>query len=229
MTKNIFYLLIACLLFISSSCNKDDEIMTESEANEPIPTNLKSVLSLESNGISVDEGKPIFINLNLTEAFSEDLILEGAFTHVNKASYMNEDDMKKEFSYSSDFGETWSQEPNKLQIKFPKGKKNLKVRILTTNDNEREILYEDIELTFSSKTTTLDIGEEVLNINLAIKDDDDLEDTNDGALMEFVFDNNNNYSIKAITNKVLSSESDAVKRVVDEEYIKVLDDIICRK
>jgi len=36
-----------------------NEIMTESEAAGPIPTNLKSVLSLESTGISVDEGKPI--------------------------------------------------------------------------------------------------------------------------------------------------------------------------
>ncbi len=218
MKNNILYL-IAVLSFAMTSCNKDDD------AGAPtIPTNLSSVLSLESNGISVDEGKPLIINLNLSKAFSQDLILEGKFTNPKEATYTNDNDFKKEFEYSLD-GATWFSEANKLQIKFPKGLRTLKVRLQTNDDTEKELLFEDTQLSFSSKTTGLDIGKEDLNIKLSIKDNDDPEDTDDGSLMDFVFDDKNNYTLKAVTNRTIVSEQSRLKKIVDGGYKQILDDI----
>jgi len=218
MKKKILYL-ITILSVALTSCNKDDD------AGAPtIPTNLSSVLSLESNGISVDEGKPLIINLNLTKAFSQDLILEGKFSDPKQATYTNENDFKKEFEYSID-GANWFSETNKLQIKFPKGIRTLKVRLQTNDDTDKELLFEDAQLSFSSKTTGLDIGKEDLNIKLSIKDNDDPEDTASGSLMDFVFDDKNNYTLKAVTNRAIVSEKSRLKKIIDGGYKQILDDI----
>ncbi|MCK8522092.1 hypothetical protein M0D21_10965 [Aquimarina sp. D1M17] len=218
--QKCFFYLVLCTLFTITGCSNDDD----TSGNPFIPTNLAAVLSLESNGISVNEGKPFIINLNLSKAFSEDLILEGIFTNTNKATYINDDDLKKEFEYSTD-GVNWLSESNKLQIKFPKGKQSLKVRMQTNDDQNKEILFEDVELAFSNKSPNLDIGKEDLNIKLSIKDNDDPEETQEGALMEFVFDENNDYTLKAVTNGLLSSEFTTLKEVVDGGYKKIMDDV----
>ncbi len=220
--KTSFFYLIAGLLFITASCSKDDD----ASAEEPIiPTNLTSILSTESNAILVNEGRPMIINLNLSKAFSEDLILEGEFKNVSESSYMNDDDLKKEFEYSIDGGINWLSELNKLLIKFPKGKQSLKVRIQTNDDDDREILLEETVLSFIKKTPDLDIGEEDLNINLSIKDNDDPQDTDEDALMQFVFDDNNNYSLEAITNTTALSNNPNVKEIIDGGYTQIMDDI----
>lgn len=220
MQKNVFYLIFS-LLFVLTSCSNDDD---NTGGEPPIPTNLKSLLSIESNGITVKEGNSFIINFNLTKPFSKDLILEGKFTNT-LANYANENDIKKEFSYSSDLGETWQKESNKLQVKFPAGKRNLKVQIETDDDKDPELMIEEINLSFISKTSDLEIGNNELTIKLAVEDNDDPKDTEQSVLMEFTFDDNNNYTISAITNNPIIGDKSIIKEVIDGKYKETLDDI----
>jgi len=124
MKKSIIVTLICIALF---SCKKDDDDTTPAE--QVIPTNLTATLSVESGRIASKEGKPIIINLNLDKAFSEDLILEGAFSIDGITNFTNNDDFKKEFAYSTDLGLSWQKERDLKQVRFEKGKVNLKVKI----------------------------------------------------------------------------------------------------
>jgi len=229
--KNFIYTLFLCLVFVNCKKNDDgpvpvEEAEQQEQQEQEIPTNLNANLTVESERVASEEGKPIIINLNLDKAFSEDLVLEGIFSTDNISNYANPEDFKQELEYSSDLGLTWKKENNQTQVKFEKGQVNLKIKIETVNDDLKELNLEESKLVFSSKTPSLMIGDEEVEVQIGIIDDDNI-DISLGAdvLMTFTFDEGNNYSIQSVTSALNPSIASVGKTILDGGYIEIMEDI----
>lgn len=221
MRKNHFQTIVNSLLcfVLLNACSKDDDFV-----------NLESKISVESHSIGTTEGNFLIINLNLSEALSEDVILKGLISTDGIPNYINDDDYKKEFEYSSNNGATYNSENNKLMIRLKAGAKKYKIRIPTIDDEKMEtnesfkmsLIIENIE-----KFKSLEFNNEELTLSVSDNDFDDAINKNyvgPPALM--VFDITNNHSEYKIAYLSQKLDNPLQKIVIDGEYKKAVDDAL---
>lgn len=202
------------LLLIFTSCSNDDEPFV----------NLKSTLDIESTTIGNTEGNFIYINLSLTDVLSEDLVLAGEFSTEGIASYINDEDYVKGFEYSGDHGTTWERESEITQVRFKAGISNLKIRIIT-NDDELPEPLELFKLTFQPvDASNLELSNNLdgIVINASVFDND-LDIRPEESLLIIEFDVAADYSNATVSAIAEEAKSKLEKEVMDGKYSEAVE------
>jgi hypothetical protein len=177
--------------------------------------NLEATLTSDTKRITAIEGDPLIINITLDKELSEPLVLRGTVFPDYGAS-INASDYENKIEYSTDFGKTWHTNRSGLSVEIPANSKQFKLRIVTNEDTDYEVLLEGFTFVLekAGEQDLLTLSGMPLYFQMEVIDNEAVERSNDDAIMKIIVDDDQSHRVVVVTERL---KNIGLKFVLDEK------------